>query len=227
MQIYFKYILSSISKRKGLPREAKRSGGFTLIELMVVITIATVIMTALVVQQSSWNDSLAVSTQAYELALMIRQAQIYSLGVREYIPTTGDKTFDTGYGVYFSSENSDDFKRYIFFGDKNKNGEYDAGEQIGDPITFTRGIVTDRFCGVKGNGQLDDRCSPGHGNVSYLQISFLRPEPKAHVILWNGGKQPAQNVIAPATIYLKSPQGKYFYVKVEANGQVSTGPFTS
>ena len=94
---------------------AKR--GFTLIELIVVMTIATIITTALVVQQSKWSDQLAVNTQAYELALMIRQAQIYSLGVKEYTAGTGDK-FNTGYGIHLDKSASN---QYIFFADKNIN----------------------------------------------------------------------------------------------------------
>ena len=90
------------NKNKGLPREALAKWGFTLVELIVVMSIATVIMTALIIQQSKWNDRLTVNTQAYELALMIRQAQIYSLGVREDM--AGGGGFDVGYGVYFDKD---------------------------------------------------------------------------------------------------------------------------
>lgn len=207
MLIYFKYIISS--------KISKKSRGFTLTELIVVMAIATLLMTALIVRQGSWNEQLALNTQTYELALMIRQAQIYSLGVREYQGGTGDK-FNISYGVSFDP----DYTRYIFFADKNFNAKYDAGEEI-ETKSFARGVLIDRFCGVKGNGQLDDRCSPGQGNVAFLQILFTRPDPKANIILLNGGGQVANNVIPPGIIYLKSPGGLFTSVKVETNGQIS------
>lgn len=190
---------------------------------MVVIAIATIMVTAVVVQQSSWNDSLSVSTQAYEMALMIRQAQIYGLGVRGNTAGAGD-VFNTGYGVFFSSDDSSGFNhinQYIFFADIDGDGVYDAGDNIIETKTLTRGVVIDRFCGIKGTNS--DRCSPGVGNVSFMHITFFRPEPKARIILWNSGHNPANNVSPPAKIFLKSPGGTYYYVKVDENGQISTG----
>lgn len=236
MRTYFKYILSSMFSKiskSGLPRGAKRSGGFThtpkslvsgftLTELIVVISIATAIMTTLVIQQNKWSDSLAVSTQAYDLALMIRQAQIYSLGVRENTAGVGDK-FGGGYGVYFDSGDPASKTRYIFFADVNHNGEYDTGvDQIIENRNLTKGVIIDRFCGIKGTGNEQERCSPGTGNVSFMHITFYRPEAKARIIMKNSGGGPAQNVIPPAEIHLKSPNDVYFNVIVEENGQIST-----
>ncbi|MEK7117012.1 MAG: type II secretion system protein [Patescibacteria group bacterium] len=211
------------NKNKGLPREALAKWGFTLVELIVVMSIATVIMTALIIQQSKWNDRLTVNTQAYELALMIRQAQIYSLGVREDM--AGGGGFDVGYGVYFDKDYVDvngKINRYIFFADKNNAdiGKYDAGDAIIETKTFTRGVIIDEFCGTKGNGQNDDRCAPGAGNVVMLNITFFRPDPKANILFLNNGGQ-STNIIPPAKIYLKSLGGKEYSVNVEANGQIS------
>lgn len=191
-------------------------------ELMVVISIATIIMTALVIQQSKWNDSLTVSTQAYELALMIRQAQIYSLAVREDVSGTGDK-FNIGYGVYFDYS---DFTRYIFFADRNGNKKYDASpaDEAIETKTFIRGVTIDRICGIKNSGQFEERCSPnggGLGNVVKASVTFFRPETKASILFLNSGGNPSNNVIAPGKIYLRSAGGKVSSVKVEATGQVS------
>ena len=217
---------SSIFKNKGLPREASAKWGFTLTELLVVIGIAVAIMTALIIQQSNWNDQLTVSTQAYELALMIRQAQIYSLGVRENAAGSGDK-FDVGYGIYFDQNYVDangKINRYVFFADKNdaNKGKYIAGvDNIMETKILTRGVVIDGFCGVKAVGQKEDRCAPGNGNVSTMVITFFRPDPKANVLLLNGGGQQSPNVDPPAKICLKSSGDAKYQVNVESNGQVS------
>jgi len=196
MRIYFKYVLSSISR-----------AGFTLVELIVVMAIATIIMTTLVIQQNKWNDSLTVSTQAYELALMIRQAQVYSLGVREDTAGTGDK-FNVGYGVYFDTDNT----RYIFFADRDGNMKYDSGEAI-ETKTFTRGVTIKNVCG-------NTKCFfTGSGSLRRANISFFRPETGANIKLTNTGGNRADD--PPVTISLKSIGGKVSSVKVEINGQVS------
>lgn len=199
-----------------------RQRGFTLTELIVVVTIATVILTTLVIQQSKWNDHLAVNVQAYELAMMIRQAQVYSLGVREYPGGAGDN-FNIGYGIHFGSGPGNGLMQYIFFADKNRNGKYDSvdNEEI-EIKTFTRGVTIQRFCGVKSVGNENERCHEGEGNVRYINITFLRPEPKSNVVFLNASGENSAIMIEPAVVvYLKSANNKIASVRVEANGQVS------
>jgi prepilin-type N-terminal cleavage/methylation domain-containing protein len=185
----------------------KINGGFTLVELLVVISIATIITTSLVFQQSSWNDQLAVKTQGYEMALMIRQAQIYSLSVREDTGGSGDK-FNIGYGVYFDTDNT----RYIYFADRNGNQMYEPGEEI-EVKTFTKGVLIKDVCGIASCIYF------GGGPMQKVNISFLRPDPKANMMLTNNGGQKKDD--PPVSITLKSPRGVLSLVKVEANGQVS------
>ncbi len=190
-----------------------KNKGFTLIELLVVISICSIIFTAIVVQQSKWNDRFAVTSQAYELALMVRQAQTYGLGVREYQSGPGDK-FDTGYGIYFSDSQPG---QYIFFADRNKNKIYDSGEAIETKV-FSRGVTINRFCDVTSAGV--ETCNGG--NLRQVGISFVRPEPKSNILFLNGGGSPTPTALnLRAYIYLQSPRGVISLVKVEGNGQVS------
>src|SRR3989344_1535428 len=197
MQIYSTYKRYSIFSKRA----------FTLVELVVVVAIATVVMTSIIIQQTKWSDRLIVNTQSYELALMIRQAQTYSLGVREYMAGTGDK-FDLGYGLYFNQGTLD---RYIFFADANKNQKYDVGEVMETKL-LTRGVVINRVCGAT-------RCMPSGGPLNNVSISFFRPETRANIALLNNGGSSVD--VPPVTIYLRSSGGKEYSVKVEANGQVS------
>jgi prepilin-type N-terminal cleavage/methylation domain-containing protein len=193
-----------------------KNRGFTLVELIVVMTIAVILMTTFVVQQTSWNDRLTVNTQAFETVLMIRQAQTYSLGVKEYTAGTGDK-FDVGYGIHFDSDHT----RYIYFADANKNKKYDSGEAI-ETKTFTRGVTIDRVCGTNGSG-VESCGSP----LSQIDISFFRPEPKANMKFFNNGGSElngGNELFAPATIYLRSTGNTQYKVSIQANGQVSFTP---
>ena len=224
MRTYFKYILSSIfskNRSKGFTRTPKSLvSGFTLLELLVVITISTIITTALVIQNRQWNHQLTVNTQRYELALMLRQAQVYSLAVREDMAGTGDK-FDIGYGVHVSVSNNN---RYIFFADRNRNKKYDTGEEIEEGIkTLNRGVYISKLCAIKDGVE---KCTgqPGIGALKQISVSFFRPNPAAIVSFINDGGNiinPPEH-FPPATIYLRSPGGHESSIKIEANGQIST-----
>jgi len=191
--------------------------GFTLIELMVVMFIATVMITVLVIQQNKWGDNLAINTQAYELALMIRQAQVYSLGVREYTGGGVSDNFDVVYGVYFNTSDTER-NQYSFFVDKNLNYVLDSGEELETKL-LNRGIEIDRLCGIDSNG--NEKCSPQSG-IRKVSISFYRPETKAIVKFINPGDNTQDSIYPPTKIFLKSNSSdKEVYVKVEDNGQIS------
>jgi len=196
-----------------LPREAKRSGGFTALEFAVVMTIATIITTTLIIQHNRWNDYLALKTQAYELSLMIRQAQIWSLGVREDTAGSGDR-FNVGYGIYIDEDNPND--QIIYFADRNANDKWDSGETIEtETKSLTRGIIISKFCGNSGFSCV------GAGSLDNLTILFLRPNPAAKVFFRNNGTNPVNGVNAPADVYLRSPQGNEVSVRIQSNGQIS------
>ncbi|KKP56176.1 MAG: hypothetical protein UR50_C0006G0011 [Parcubacteria group bacterium GW2011_GWC1_34_10] len=182
--------------------------GFTLIELMVVMSIATIMMAVLIFQQNKWSDQLSVNTQAYEMVLMIRQAQIYSLGVREDTGGTGDK-FNVGYGIYMNQSNAN---QYIYFADRDGDQKYDSGEAI-ETKTFSRGVTIKDVCG-------SSNCFfVGGGPLWQASISFFRPETKANIKLLNNGGNPVDT--PPVTIKLQSSGGREVNIIAEANGQVS------
>lgn len=191
---------------------SKKNKGFTLIELLVVISIATVLMTVLVVQQNNWNDQLVVNIQAYETALLIRQAQLFALGVREDAVGSQADKFSVGYGVYFDQNITGEI---VFFADRNGNKEYSTNEKVvSESKTFTKGVTIKDVCGNGGTCLFS-----GGGPLRRVNIVFFRPEPKANIKLLNNGGNSVDN--PPVTITLKSPKGKTASIKVEANGQIS------
>lgn len=233
MQIYSKSNRSLIYSRAGnfwgLPRVARakreRNGGFTVLEFTIVMVIATILTTALVVQNQSWNDSLQVSSQAYDLTLTLRQAQFYSLGVKEYQPgATDDDKFQVGYGVRIDSESPN---QYIFFVDKLSGGAHnfklDSGETI-QTISLKSGVTIEKVCGIRSGSET---CNPT-ASLSKIDISFLRPDPKANIKFMKSGSNNSSNdasgFSAPATIYLKSPKGVRVKIKIDSNGQISQTP---
>lgn len=238
MQTYFKSNHSSNSFRKFFnfqPVSPSQGGfsifnsrkGFTALEFAIVITIATIITTSLIIQHNRWNDHLAVKTQAYELSLMIRQAQIWSLGVREDVAGSNSNRFNVGYGVRVDSITSSN-KNLLFFVDRDGNQKLNVNSQneeiVSESKPLTRGVFVEKVCGIR-NGT--ETCSPLN-NLDKLDITFLRPNPKATMkFLRNqacggsGSCTDANGFSPPATIYLSSPQGNESVVTIEANGQIS------
>jgi prepilin-type N-terminal cleavage/methylation domain-containing protein len=199
--------MNYFSKNKGLSAQA----GFTLTELLVVVAISVVLTTAIIIQQNKWNDNLAVKTQAYELVLMIRQAQIYSLGVREDVGGVGNK-FNIGYGMFFSANGNENVS---FFADRNNNLKYDSpGEKIEEKI-FTRGVKISNVCA--------SACGGAGPKPKKLNISFLRPNPVAHLFyLAANGDDFTPAVSSPALIEVSSADGSYVVtITVADNGQIS------
>lgn len=194
--------------------KSNKSRGFTLLELIAVMVISTIIMTAFIVVQGRWNDQIAVSAQGYEMALYMRQAQVYSLGVREYSDGVGDK-FSIGYGVYFNIAEPD---RYYFFVDKNRDLEMNAGETL-ETIVFNRGVSVKSLCGENNSGA--QRCYPQNG-INQIAVTFYRPNPNAVVKFFNSAGSVNTSVGSPATIYLESLGGQQATLVVDSNGQIST-----
>ncbi len=203
--------------RRCLSGESRK--GLTLIELIVVMTIATIIMTSLVVQQGKWNDELAVRTQAYELALMIRQAQIYSLGVREDTGGAGGDKFNIGYGMHIDTRGAAN-DRYIFFADRDGDKKYSgSGEDIENKV-FTRGVTVNKVCNGSLSIPLPSNCGTGPSAARAVDISFFRPLPNAYIkFLDNGGS--VVPLSPPAFLKVQSAGGQTVVIKVETNGQIS------
>lgn len=191
-------------------------------ELMVVMFVSTVILTALIVQQNKWSDQLAVNTQAYEFSLMLRQAQIDSLAVKEYSAGTADK-FAVGYGIHlqFDPANyADPVVQYIYFIDKDNDQKYDAGDgESLQVVSLTKGVVMEKICYVNTSG--GETCSSTNGNYRQLEVTFFRPEPKARILFLNNGGNTFGANTSKARIYLKSKNNKRASVTVENNGQIS------
>ena len=102
--------------------------GFTLVELLVVVSIIGVISTVIVFNHKKFNDNLEITNLSHDVALYIRQAQVYGVSVKELkdISLTEEERFDTPYGIHFDIKLAVNNKSFIFFADKNKDGRYNG-----------------------------------------------------------------------------------------------------
>ena len=199
--------------------------GFTLIELMVSIAIFAVITGLVMVGQSRFGVNLLVTNLAYDVALGIRQAQVYGVSVRAASQvchvTSGTGTiFDCRYGIHFANSGY-----FVLFADIDGNGFYNTAADNGvsciTPVgsapecltvfKVTQGNSISQFCA----GTTD--CS--NTDITDMDILFKRPDPEPTVQAYNGalGYGPDSN----ASITVTSSQNVSKTVVVSPSGQVS------
>ncbi len=191
--------------------------GFTLIELMVTVSIVSVIMSTVLFNYSSFTDKLALSSAAQEIAIAIRQAQSYGINVRdsarEYTTTKG--LFQYPYGVYFDLT---DTSHYYIFVDQNNNGKYDAGSGCGSGTTecVEQGSIRNR---VTLTSICDASCPLV--NASKLSVTYLRPNPDAIIKFYNSSGTLIAGPGSTGKIVLTSPKGNASTITIEKTSQVS------
>ncbi|OGG55362.1 hypothetical protein A3D62_02330 [Candidatus Kaiserbacteria bacterium RIFCSPHIGHO2_02_FULL_49_11] len=185
------------------------SRGFSLIELVVTVGILTVITGALLANHASFGGSILVENLAYDVALSLRQAQVFGLSVREF--NTGSGQFDIGYGIHFDR---DDLSTYRLFADIDKGKTFNAGDGTEEIFTIGRGYSIRDICATSLGGV--EVCS-STGALQNLDVVFIRPDPDA-IMRVNGD---TASVYQRARIVVQSPQEKTREVSVEATGQIS------
>lgn len=158
------------------PLFTKRSAtrAFSLPELIVTIAIISIVTGIILFKYSSFNNGVLLTSQAYELALDLREAQTYGLSVRSNPVNTVN--FDEEYGVYFDIDPAHAgglqlLNGYRFFQDDDSNGvddpaQYDSGEVI-NTIYLDPRYELASIC-VNGVG-------PSCTAVNDLAVSFRRP----------------------------------------------------
>jgi prepilin-type N-terminal cleavage/methylation domain-containing protein len=167
-------IFSHHSRFSGKGFFAKKSRGFTVIELLVVLAIITILSAVFIFQQKRFDSSTLLRSLAYSIALTIRQAQVYGTSVRQF--GTAANSFNYSYGVYFSSG---DLKHYYLFADVNgdKQRASDGSEDV-QTFTIGSGYTLMRFCATP-SGAGAAQCSDSGTPISWMVIYFKRPNPDA------------------------------------------------
>ena len=188
-------------------KDTRTQAGFTLIELLVVTSILIIITGLMLVNHSQFGGKILLQNLAYDVALSIRQAQVYGISVRQF----GSGNFGVAYGMHFAVSSP---KTYELFGDGNGNGLWDAEENVSpSPYDISRGYYIDKLCAPAGADS--EVCTA----VNRLDVVFKRPEPDAFI--GANGISGLTNPLESARIVFKSPRGDEASVVVEVTGQIS------
>ncbi|TSC61793.1 MAG: hypothetical protein G01um101448_651 [Parcubacteria group bacterium Gr01-1014_48] len=175
--------------------------GFSLIELLVVMSIMLTLSTLILIRHNEFKIQLLLRSLSYEIALAIRQAQVYGLGLRELKGITDP--FQIGYGVHFETASPTTF---LLFADVDRNHQFVLadGDTVVQTYKLSHGSIISQLC--QGNG-----INVGCGKTT-LDIVYERPEPEAFI---NGDQS-----LSTATIQIKSLKGDVRYIAAWITGQI-------
>lgn len=186
---------------------------------MVVITAIIAVITGLIlVSDSRFGGKILLENLAYDMALTIRQAQVYGISVQRF-----GTSFSAGYGVHFDTTS---FSNYITFADAScVDGMYDTvnsqcpTNEIANTTQIERGFRISKLCAPAGSDSAT--CT----SVNPLDILFRRPEPDA-CFSANGisdldSSSQCKVTYPNARIVVVSPRGDVDSIVVENNGQIT------
>ncbi|MEM9336367.1 MAG: hypothetical protein AAGA35_00740 [Patescibacteria group bacterium] len=143
------------------------SFGFTITELLVTIGLMLIISGVVVARYSSFNSAVLLKNQALEVALSIRQAQLFAVAAQG---DAGD--FEDQFGIHFDSSAGNN-RTYRIFRDNNNDGIFDAGDsEIGIP-----GELDSRFI-IRGFVDADNNTGSASSVLTggdEFTITFERP----------------------------------------------------
>jgi len=190
---------SSVFSKKR-PNPPHLAAGFSLVEMMISITIMVIVISVVSISQGTFNGAVLLRGEAYDMALTIREVQLEAVGA---VGSQGD--FRAVYGVHFDTSG-----QYIIFKDANANGFWESGEEYGLQPSLDR-----RF---------EIRAIRPGGSGEEVSIVFVRPNFDARFF------HPTGEVIAPrveidiarrGSTETETGPGDVRTLEVSATGQIS------
>ncbi len=191
------------------------SRGFSLIELMVVTGIFMILSAVVLSANARFGNLVVLQGLSHEIALSIREAQVYGIAVRRF----SGADFDVAYGMHFQLPAQDTASTYELFGDLSGDGLYDPDEgETVESTTIGGGYYIEELWVRESEGGISS-------SVNELAVVFRRPEPDA---CSSAGDTPTFSnnkcTLSPynqARIVLTSRNGIRVQVIVESSGQIS------
>lgn len=199
-------------------RKIKSPSGFTLVELLVTISIFVILTGVVLFSQSKFNSTILLTNLAYDTALTVRQAQTFGINIKNFAVASGNNVTDNfkPYGVHFDLNSP---KSFILFSDLNEGSDSVFNGTVLSTCDVTVGCVS-RYNITRGNAILDLCYDDVCGELESVDILFKRPNPDAIITAKkkDGG---SVSSLSKITIKLGIPEGENVReVVVQPNGLI-------
>lgn len=205
----------------------KYNSGVTLIELLVVIFIFMVISSITIFSYGKFNSSLSLQNLADDIALSVRRAQGYAIGVRGY-----GNSFNEGYGVHFTtadstSGNTGSKKSFVLFSNLKNNDKYDYDDissSCGAPTSDNECLEIFKITSYDKISEISVIGNEDH-TADTLDIFFKRPKPEPTFCARNNGDSNSYcnfgiNV-SSVKITISNDKGVFKIITISNVGQIS------
>jgi len=191
-------------------KQTRYNRGFTLIELLTVFSISAIIAAITIASYPDFTSNVELENVALDIALTIREAQVYGVGAKEVDIGTGQ--FDYAYGVHFDTGNKNSF---VVFADKDGNGVYndiyEASTENLETIPIKSGFRIVNLC-------VNFTCTLAGWNS--VNFTFKRPNPDAKIKISAGST--ASGFATWGTVEIENIKtGKTKTITVTNTGQIS------
>jgi prepilin-type N-terminal cleavage/methylation domain-containing protein len=208
-----------------IKKHFKLNRGFTIVELIISLAIFSMMTALLVAKYGTFNQGTLLTNLAYEVALVVRNAQYYGLNVKS-APVGGasfSNEFRIPYGAHFSVSSAPDVNNYnnpqnkqvVFYYDLSSSGnDQYIYDDISEKLAFNnikRGSYINGIC--VGTGAEANPCATP---VDTVDIVFQRPDPNARIYA-NGNNNNKHNY---TEITIHSSTGETRRVVVRGTGEI-------
>ena len=194
--------------------------GFSIIELMVTLSIVVLATGLVMVRYASFNSTTLLNSLAYQIAFDIRETQSLAVSVRGQadsgdIISGNPGGFREEYGMYFETHSPN---QYILFQD-NGDAEppvYDEGEEVGMPL-----IIDPRFTIIE--QCVENDCAAGgadSGVAHHISVTFARPNFDALIVDDAGNVRDSMKIVV-GTDDPGDSTGLTRSIIVNSSGQIS------
>ncbi len=187
--------------------------GFTLIEMITVLSIFMIMTSIVLFNYKKFTNDTILTNMAYEVALSVREAQIYGVSVRNPAGVSS-ADFDSPYGIHFPLV-AGGTPSYFLFADVDGDGRYDGGSTCtagsGEcviPYAMQRNIKVTNLQFKDSGG-----CAQPPDVPADISLVFRRPNPEP---VFNNNNSTYEF----AEITLTAPNNSVRYVVVSNNGQI-------
>jgi len=174
-----------------------KNKGFTLVELLVVISIISLLSVVVFANYRVGEKQFALQRLAHKLAQDIRRAQAMTMGAVECPSGTNCAgQIPPGYGIYLKQGDTF-YKLYADTNPSDGNEQYNAGDVVIEEIYFEKGVYIHS------------------ANPASFSINFKPPDPT--IKIRGGGQDKIESTI---TIALQSDTSKTKTIKVNKVGLI-------
>lgn len=206
----------------------KHKKGYTFVELIVVISIFSIIATVIVFNFSDFSTNISLQNTTADIALEIKEAQSDAISGRltdavAFTIGSGLEYFKPAYGIRFDLSSLGNNREFVKFSDLNKDRIYtkdnpNAGCNSSNPECF-------KSIFINGFDTITNLCVRTLGSsqckeVEILDISFERPFPDA-IIIADEDFLNNTDIIESAEITITSSKQKKRTVVVSSIGSIS------